>query len=168
MPLDGGSVVPPPRLSRLQEARLAFQPPLPRVLRAEAVVLTPGIVLAPPSDAARIAELFPCTFGKPTLHVEAAARGASDAPARPLRVGAVLSGGQAPGGHNVLSGIYDAVKRVHADSVVYGFLDGPRGVFRGDYVVIDDALISRYRNMGGACARSGHGAAVSAAGRAAA
>lgn len=138
------------RVSRLQETRLRFTPPLPRVLRAEAVVLTPGVVLSPPSDAARIAELFPGTFGKPTLHVAASSRAAGAAPAKPLRIGAVLSGGQAPGGHNVLSGIYDALKRVHPDSVMYGFRDGPRGVFRGEYIVIDDAHINRYRNMGGA------------------
>lgn len=69
--------------------------------------------------------------------------------ARPLRIGAVLSGGQAPGGHSVLAGIYDYVKRVHPDSIFYGFLDGPRGLFTGSYVVVDDAMMNRYRNMGG-------------------
>jgi hypothetical protein len=61
----------------------------------------------------------------------------------------VLSGGQAPGGHNVLSGIFDAVKRVHPDSVFIGFLDGPRGLFKGDFVEVDAAMMARYRNMGG-------------------
>jgi 6-phosphofructokinase len=77
-------------------------------------------------------------------------------------VGAVLSGGQAPGGHNVLSGIFDALKRAHPDSVMYGFRDGPRGVFKGEYVVIDEAMMNRYRNMGGAAAVAAAAAAARA------
>ena len=64
-------------------------------------------------------------------------------------MGCVLSGGQAPGGHNVIAGLYDFVKRQHPDSKLYGFLDGPRGLFTGKYVEVDDALMDRYRNMGG-------------------
>jgi pyrophosphate--fructose-6-phosphate 1-phosphotransferase len=67
-------------------------------------------------------------------------------------VGAVLSGGQAPGGHNVLSGLYDSLKRYHPESVLFGFLDGPRGLFKGNYVTIDAAMIDKYRNTGGAWA----------------
>jgi diphosphate--fructose-6-phosphate 1-phosphotransferase len=85
------------------------------------------------------------------VHIEAAPAGAAAAAPAPraLRVGAVLSGGQAPGGHNVLSGIYDGIKRLHPDSVFIGFLDGPRGLFEGKYVEIDEAMMQRYRNMGG-------------------
>ena len=137
-------------LSPLQLERQRFVVPLPATLQASATVLRQGAVLAPPSDAETIASLFPCTFGAPSVHIEAAPSAAAAAPAaRPLRVGAVLSGGQAPGGHNVLSGIYDGIKRVHPDSVFLGFLDGPRGLFEGKYVEIDEAMMQRYRNMGG-------------------
>ena len=163
-------------LSPLQNVRQAFSPPLPSVLRGHCSI-DPGAVLQPPSDAGAlppptllsllslpllpstslpplcadaIAKLFPSTFGAPTLHLRACPPPPqSAAPPPPLRIGAVLSGGQAPGGHNVLSGIYDGIKRAHPDSVLFGFLDGPRGLFRGDYVELDEATMARYRNMGG-------------------
>lgn len=106
------------------------------------------VVATSPTLAETLAQLFPSTFGAPTLHLRASAA-PPPAAARPLRIGAVLSGGQAPGGHNVLTGIYDCIKRAHPDSVFIGFLDGPRGLFRGDHVVVDDAMMARYRNMGG-------------------
>jgi 6-phosphofructokinase len=61
----------------------------------------------------------------------------------------VLSGGQAPGGHNVISGIYDMAKKLHPDSKVYGFLAGPHGVYTGNYVEIKEDFLDLYRNMGG-------------------
>ncbi len=67
----------------------------------------------------------------------------------PLRVGCVLSGGQAPGGHNVISGLFDSLKRHHPSSELLGFLDGPKGLMTGAYKVVDDALIDSYRNTGG-------------------
>jgi pyrophosphate--fructose-6-phosphate 1-phosphotransferase len=97
--------------------------------------------------ADKLAALFPQTFGKPTVHVEPATT--TGASAAPLRIGAVLSGGQAAGGHNVIAGLYDAIKRVNPEGVLYGFLDGPRGLFTGTYITIDDALMNEYRNMGG-------------------
>lgn len=63
----------------------------------------------------------------------------------PLRLGCVLSGGQAPGGHNIISGLYDSIKRHHADSILYGFLDGPKGLMTGKYTILDDALMNNYR-----------------------
>lgn len=67
----------------------------------------------------------------------------------PLRVGCVLSGGQAPGGHNVISGLFDSLKRHHPSSELLGFLDGPKGLMTGAYKAVDDELIDRYRNTGG-------------------
>jgi diphosphate-dependent phosphofructokinase len=61
----------------------------------------------------------------------------------------VLSGGQAPGGHNVISGLYDYIKSINPESALIGFLDGPKGLFTGKYVVVDDKLMNNYRNMGG-------------------
>jgi len=133
-------------LSRLQTDRQKHNVVLPKVLQGS-TTLRVGAVLAPPSDAEAIKGLFPQTFGAPTLHLEASASPSNST--RPLRIGAVLSGGQAPGGHNVLSGIYDGIKRVHPDSVFFGFLDGPRGLFKGEYVEVSPGMMDRYRNMGG-------------------
>ncbi|CAI2371730.1 unnamed protein product [Moneuplotes crassus] len=69
--------------------------------------------------------------------------------AEPIRIGCVLSGGQAPGGHNVISGLYDMVKDIHPDSKLFGFLKGPHGIFTGNFVEIEDDFMNEYRNMGG-------------------
>lgn len=66
-----------------------------------------------------------------------------------LRIGCVLSGGQAAGGHNVIVGIYDYIKKVHKNSQLFGFLNGPKGIFTGDYIEINDAHISYFKNRGG-------------------
>jgi 6-phosphofructokinase len=66
-----------------------------------------------------------------------------------LRVGCVLSGGQAAGGHNVIVGIYDYIKRIHKNSQLFGFLNGPKGIFTGDYVEINDTHINYFKNRGG-------------------
>jgi pyrophosphate--fructose-6-phosphate 1-phosphotransferase len=68
---------------------------------------------------------------------------------RPLRVGVVLSGGQAPGGHNVITGVFDYAKRLHPDSEVIGFLDGPHGVFSNRYIALTAERLAAYRNSGG-------------------
>ena len=81
--------------------------------------------------------------------MEAAEAGSPALERRPLRLGCVLSGGQAPGGHSVIAGLYDYIKRVSPDSVLYGFLDGPRGLFTGKFVAVNDAFMARYRGMGG-------------------
>lgn len=134
--------------SKLQLARQAFKPPMPSCLATAATTLETGDVVKPDVDVEKLAALFPATFGKPLVYV----KGAPAVPAgagKPIRVGCVLSGGQAPGGHNVISGLYDFVKRQHPDSKLYGFLDGPRGLFTGKYVEIDDVLMDQYRQMGG-------------------
>jgi len=142
----------PTGFSPLQLERLAFRPTLPAALAAGAgaagLAATPGEVLRPDSDAARLAELFPKTFGLPTTHLAPAA-GSSLASPTPLRIGCVLSGGQAPGGHNVISGLFDSLKAIHPESVLFGFLDGPRGLFTGAFVEITPALMDGYRNLGG-------------------
>jgi len=90
--------------------------------------------------------LFPATNGVPTLRI---GDGSPVAISKGLKVGAVLSGGQAPGGHNVVAGLYDAVKRTGPDSVFYGFCDGPHGIFNGNVTRIDDVMMDGYRNTGG-------------------
>lgn len=135
------------KLSQLSEARAAYQPKLPPVLRNGAlkVALSEGDATQSVADQDKIAELFPNTYGIPTVRfVE------GEAPAaRPLRVGVVLSGGQAPGGHNVIAGIYDGVKSISSDSQVFGFLGGPSGLEGNEYIIIDDAKMDAYRNTGG-------------------
>jgi diphosphate--fructose-6-phosphate 1-phosphotransferase len=133
--------------SKLQLDRLRHRVPLPAVLAAPGQKLTAGAVMKPAQDAEKIASLFPATFGRPTVAVEAEAT----APARasPLKVGVVLSGGQAAGGHSVIAGLFDGLRKAHPDSVLYGFLNGPRGLFTESYTIIDDALMDRYRSLGG-------------------
>ena len=91
----------------------------------------------------KIQALFPCTYGLPRVEYEECANKVW----RPVNIGVVLSGGQAPGGHNVIAGIYDFCKKVGGN--MYGFRYGPRGVFTGKYVKIDDKFMDEYRNMGG-------------------
>jgi len=103
-----------------------------------------------PADAAFVDDikgLFPTTHGVPhcTLGSGVAVAEAGGG----LRVGVVLSGGQAPGGHNVVAGLYDAVKKTGPESAFYGFLDGPHGIFTGNVTRIDDAMMDSYRNTGG-------------------
>lgn len=98
-----------------------------------------------------IQQLFPNCYGKPrvTFQPAAASASASNKANQPLRVGCVLSGGQAPGGHNVIAGLFDYVKKRNPESELIGFLDGPHGIFTGNYIKIDSARIDVYRNTGG-------------------
>lgn len=98
-------------------------------------------------------ELFPTLLGGSGMpYVEFSVdyhEGATLKKQTPLKVGCVLSGGQAPGGHNVISGLYDMIKSIHPDSTLFGFLQGPLGIFTGNFVEIDDQFMNEYRNMGG-------------------
>jgi 6-phosphofructokinase len=76
-------------------------------------------------------------------------RGEAAETIRPLRLGVCLSGGQAPGGHNVIAGVFDFIRRYSKDSVLVGFMDGPHGIFSGRYTILDDDIINHYRNSGG-------------------
>jgi 6-phosphofructokinase 1 len=137
--------------SKLQRARIAHQLALPEALGAHvAQSVKKGEATTAAGDAELVNELFPSTYGQP--FVELVASGVDDSRSqanKPLRIGVVLSGGQASGGHNVIAGIYDAAKEVAHDSKVFGFLNGPHGIMNGKYVELDDARIAAYRNMGG-------------------
>ncbi|MBQ6654396.1 MAG: diphosphate--fructose-6-phosphate 1-phosphotransferase [Erysipelotrichaceae bacterium] len=136
------------KLSPLQIARYQYQPKLPGMLRngiAEISVRT-GEKTASVADQQKIAALFPNTYGKEEITFE---KGANTSPARKHKVGVILSGGQAPGGHNVVCGLYDALKATDGDNVLYGFKNGPIGILKDDYVIFDDELIDQYRNTGG-------------------
>lgn len=159
--LSKGPPEPSATASAKQLARRAFMPPLPSVFTHSsigAVQVNPESLLnkqdkemnAPFSvsaeDAKILRDLFPNTIDTPFVTL---VHDKEAAPAQPLKVGVVLSGGQAAGGHNVICGVYDYIQRVHSNSVLYGFLGGPHGVYSGEYKVLDKTTIDSYRNMGG-------------------
>lgn len=93
--------------------------------------------------------LFPATFGQPPIVELVKDESQQSQPFRPLKVGVVLSGGQAPGGHNVISGLFDALKAMNPDSELIAFRDGPAGITKNKYLRLSDSIINRYRNTGG-------------------
>ena len=136
------------KLSPLQMARYQYNPKLPGILRngISEICVTNGGATTSVADQEKIAALFPNTYGKPELIF---AKGENTAPAKKQVVGVILSGGQAPGGHNVVCGLYDALKATNKDNVLYGFKGGPSGLLDDDYLIFDDEYINRYRNTGG-------------------
>lgn len=131
--------------SPLQKARAAYQPKLPIVLTG-AVKAVEGNATESVADQAQIKALFPNTYGLPELKFEKATNAA---PGKPVNVGVILSGGQAPGGHNVISGLFDGIKKLHRDSRLFGFLMGPGGLVDHKYIELTSAIINEYRNTGG-------------------
>ena len=135
------------QISALQKARMAYQPKLPAALKNGALVhCTRGSNLAAFADADKIAELFPSTSNMPDLKFSAGDGKKLDTP---LHVGVILSGGQAPGGHNVIAGLYDGLKSLNPASRLFGFLGGPSGLVDNKYVEITDSFMDAYRNTGG-------------------
>ncbi|MBP6963810.1 MAG: diphosphate--fructose-6-phosphate 1-phosphotransferase [Armatimonadetes bacterium] len=132
--------------SALQRARSAYQPKLPGALKGGNTRVKFGDPSRPETDQDEIRSLFPSTYGQPIVKIEA---GNGVLKSDPLTVGVVLSGGQAPGGHNVIAGLYDALKAANSQSKLYGFLKGPGGVIKGKYAEITDQMVAEYRNTGG-------------------
>ena len=131
--------------SALQKARAAYQPKLPIVLTG-AVKAEAGHATNSVADQEAIKNLFPNTYGLPELKFE---KSSTPTPSKPVNVGVILSGGQAPGGHNVICGLFDGIKKVHRDSKLYGFLMGPGGFVNHDYMELTAEFIKDYRNTGG-------------------
>ena len=129
----------------MQIARAAYQPKLPKALRGH-VKVQEGAATQSVADQEEIKRLFPNTYGMPLIKFEAADE-AAQCPA--MNVGVILSGGQAPGGHNVISGLFDGVKRIHPESKLYGFLMGPGGLVDHKYIELTADIIDEYRNTGG-------------------
>ena len=132
--------------SALQQARAAYQPKLPSALWG-AVKAVEGAPTQSVADQDEIKKLFPNTYGLPELTFEKAAKPTHPAPA--INVGVILSGGQAPGGHNVISGLFDGIKAINKESRLYGFLMGPGGLVDHKYVELTADIINDYRNTGG-------------------
>ena len=130
--------------SLLQKLRLSYQPSIPNQLKS-LTELAPFFVEGGKSISPDLQHLFPKTAEQKLINFKKEKRN----PATPLRVGAVLSGGQAPGGHNVLVGLLDALKSLHPESSLYGFLNGPSGIIKQQYIEITTESAADYRNQGG-------------------
>ena len=136
------------KISALQQARYAYIPKLPGMLRngiAE-ICVKEGEATSSVADQEKIKSLFPNTYGKKEVTF---VKGSNTAEVKKQVVGVILSGGQAPGGHNVICGLYDALKATNKDNVLYGFKGGPSGLIEDKYVIFDDEYINAYRNTGG-------------------
>ncbi len=131
--------------SALQKARATYQPKLPIVLTS-AVKAVEGQPTNSVADQEEIKKLFPNTYGLPELKFE---KDHNPAARKPINVGVILSGGQAPGGHNVISGLFDGIKKINRDSRLYGFLMGPGGLVDHKYVELTSNVINEFRNTGG-------------------
>ncbi len=136
------------KLSPLQIERLKYQPKLPSSLAGgiNNLEMAEGSATQSVRDQEQIKELFKNTYGKPVVTFE---KGSSSRNLPSKNVGVILSGGQAPGGHNVIAGLYDALKQANPENKLYGFLGGPSGIIDGKYVEFDDKFINAYRNTGG-------------------
>ena len=130
--------------SALQKARAAYQPKLPKALQG-AVTIKEGAATQSVDNQEEIKKLFPNTYGMPLVEFVPAESETHKA----MNVGVILSGGQAPGGHNVISGLFDEVKKLNPENRLYGFLMGPGGLVDHKYIEITDELIADYRNTGG-------------------
>ena len=135
-------------LSPLQIERLKYLPKLPSSLAEGINNLTAveGAATQSVANQDEIQALFKNTYGKPTVTFKS---GVSSSASEIRNVGVILSGGQAPGGHNVVCGLYDALKATNKDNVLYGFKGGPSGLIEDDYLIFDDEYINQYRNTGG-------------------
>ena len=130
--------------SALQIARAAYQPKLPKALKG-AVKVQEGEPTQSVADQEEIKKLFPNTYGMPLIKfVEG-----EEKEYAPMNVGVILSGGQAPGGHNVISGLFDGVKKLNPANKLYGFILGPGGLVDHKYMELTADIIDEYRNTGG-------------------
>lgn len=134
--------------STLQKARLEYIPKLPKILRdgISKISISEGCETQSASDCQKIKKIFPNTYGKKEVTF---INGKNTSKQKKQVVGVILSGGQAPGGHNVISGLYDALKSTNKENELYGFKGGPKGLLNDDYIVFNDEYINQFRNTGG-------------------
>lgn len=135
-------------ISNLQQHRYAYTPQIPDVLQRalNTVIAEEGSPTQPAVDREALKTLFRNTYGAPIVEFKTGEE-KKDSP--PLRVGVILSGGQAPGGHNVIAGLFDGLKAVSEKSTLYGFLGGPEGLVKAAYIEIEKDFLDTYRNTGG-------------------
>jgi pyrophosphate--fructose-6-phosphate 1-phosphotransferase len=130
--------------SALQKARAAYQPKLPKALQG-AVKIKEGQPTQSVGDQEIIKKLFPNTYGMPIVEFEPA----TEANNSKMNVGIILSGGQAPGGHNVITGLFDQIKKLNPENRLYGFILGPGGLVDHNYMELTKEIVDEYRNTGG-------------------
>ena len=130
--------------SALQIARAAYQPKLPKALQG-AVKVKEGAPTQSVGDQEEIKKLFPNTYGMPIVEFEPA----TEANTKKMNVGIILSGGQAPGGHNVITGLFDQIKKLNPENRLFGFILGPGGLVDHNYMELTPEIIDEYRNTGG-------------------
>ena len=135
-------------LSPLQKARYEYSPKLPGTLRGgiSEICVQVGAPTESVADQAQIKALFPNTYGNNEITF---VKGSNTSAPKKQVVGVILSGGQAPGGHNVICGLYDALKATNKNNVLLGFKGGPSGLIDDDFVELTDKIIDEYRNTGG-------------------
>ena len=135
-------------ISSLQKARYEYSPKLPGMLRngISEICVHEGAETQSVADQEKIKALFPNTYGKKEITFQ---KGENTSEAKKHIVGVILSGGQAPGGHNVICGLYDALKATNPENELYGFKGGPSGLIEDNYLVFTDEYIDQYRNTGG-------------------
>ena len=130
--------------SALQIERAAYQPKLPKALRG-AVKVKEGEPTHSVDNQEEIKKLFPNTYGMPIVEFEPC----EEAMGKKMNVGIILSGGQAPGGHNVITGLFDQVKKLNPENKLYGFILGPGGLVDHNYMELTKEIVDEYRNTGG-------------------
>jgi pyrophosphate--fructose-6-phosphate 1-phosphotransferase len=135
-------------LSPLQIERLKYQPKLPNSLKEgiNKLEIITGAETTAAADAEQIEQLFKNTYGKSIVTFNTTDE---ENTSEVKNVGVILSGGQAPGGHNVIAGLYDALKQANPENKLYGFLGGPAGIIDGKYIEFTDSFMDKYRNTGG-------------------
>jgi pyrophosphate--fructose-6-phosphate 1-phosphotransferase len=135
-------------ISALQKARYLYKPKLPAVLSGDAgdIAVEFGAPTGAIGDQEALKAMFKHSYGKPLASF---VKGKNPGISKPLKAGVILSGGQAPGGHNVIAGLYDGLKKGNPASTLYGFLGGPLGLIENKYLEFTDKIIAEYRNTGG-------------------
>jgi len=135
-------------VSALQKVRYGYKPKLPAILggNVEDIAIEFGSPTGAISDKEELRKIFKLTYGKPAATFTT---GKNDKLKRELKVGVILSGGQAPGGHNVIAGLFDGLKKGNSSSVLYGFKGGPSGLIENKTILLTKEIIDEYRNTGG-------------------
>jgi pyrophosphate--fructose-6-phosphate 1-phosphotransferase len=133
-------------ISNFQKARYEYKPKLPAILAGTLDELDIEMEAAAFPDQQELRTMFKHSYGKPAARF---VKGKNTKNKRLLNVGVILSGGQAPGGHNVIAGLFDGLKKGNLASKLYGFLGGPSGLINSKHIEIDAGLVEEYRNTGG-------------------
>ena len=132
------------KISNIQKERAAYQPKLPAVMQGTVIAID-GEATQSVDDKEEIQKLFPNTYGMPVVTFAPSEKTVTEQ----FNVGVILSGGQAPGGHNVICGIFDAIKKINPNNKLFGFLMGPSGLVDHKYKELTADIIDEYRNTGG-------------------